>query len=555
MTATPDQQARHLQQEADRLGTPAATLAAALQSGILQTSQSDDGTTVVTLPEAPPWLKRPGTQGHAESAALAAEGHTIPATEGILVAVLENPSEEPAELTFQNTRGRGRRPAEWTTTVAPGTTCRVIPLTIGRQGAAHLEPGQTRVHTDGNGRPSISWRQHTPGDGWLPTSQRQGEPQALVSAGLHITGPTVPVTAEIELVIFGSPGTTVNVEAVSTDGAYWHLIHLGPVTQSRTTLRTPLRRGAEYSLIIQASGRWQIALTHRDGQPPAPEDPTDAARARFASTEFRQFSDWCLTAQHQPLPAAAATVQEYLEHLAADSPSTLIYEMAARHISHMHQASGHPDPVQSPQVRETLHRLAQAESRAGDASVPFNARQLDVLREFTARTPRGDLRNRRIRETARITLARATNGNETQLDELTWDNVHFTQTGEACLSLTAAQGGRANLHLGRIEATDLRMYFDSLGDPTGPLFTSYSTPQALNQLASEAGMGTGYHRFSVMLGRMNDALALGVVENLTETVLGPGNSDDAPDTGECTHRVQELSLMLARKPTLPGTGR
>ena len=54
------------------------------------------------------------------------------------------------------------------------------------------------------------------------------------------------------------------------------------------------------------------------------------------------------------------------------------------------------------------------------------------------------------------------------------------------------------------------MYFDSLGDPTGPLFTSYSTPQALNQLASEAGMGTGYHRFSVMLGRMNDALALEV---------------------------------------------
>ena len=365
----------------------------------------------------------------------------------------------------------------------------------------------------------------------------------------------MPITAEMEIVIFGEPGTTIDVEAVSTDGAHRHDLHDGPITQARTTVRTPLRRGAEYCLIIQASGPWQVALTHRDGQPPAPADPLDAARATFASTEFKQFSDWCLVEQHEPLPAAPAAVQEYLEHLAADSPSTLISEMAACHISHMHQASRHPDPVQSQQVRETLHRLAQAESKGGDASVPFNARQIDVLREFTARTPRGDLRNRRIKETARITLARATNGNEMQLDELTWENIHFTRTGEACLSLKAAQGGRANLHLGRIEATDLRMYFDSLGDPTGPLFTSYSTPQALNQLASEAGMGTGYHRFSVMLGRMNDALALGVIENLTETVLGPGNSDDTPDTGDCTHRVQELSLMLARKPTLPDSGR
>ena len=85
MTATPDQQARQLQQQADRLGAPAATLASALQSGLLQIAQSDDGTPVITLPEAPPWLPRPKAHGHADSAALSGGGHTIRVTDGILV--------------------------------------------------------------------------------------------------------------------------------------------------------------------------------------------------------------------------------------------------------------------------------------------------------------------------------------------------------------------------------------------------------------------------------------------------------------------------------------
>ena len=101
-----------------------------------------------------------------------------------------------------------------------------------------------------------------------------------------------------------------------------------------------------------------------------------ATRAGYAA-DWALFTDWCTAADHQPLPAAADTVVQFLtENPAAVATSA----RRASAISHLHRRYGHPSPTEHPQVKQWL-RLAAGLPAEPEPVVP-TARMEQLLRQI-----------------------------------------------------------------------------------------------------------------------------------------------------------------------------
>ena len=73
---------------------------------------------------------------------------------------------------------------------------------------------------------------------------------------------------------------------------------------------------------------------------------------------WRDFTSWCLEHRCAGLPAGAADVGRYLEHLVeagARTMATARLRLAA--IAAAHRLGGHPDPTSRPLVKATMKRL------------------------------------------------------------------------------------------------------------------------------------------------------------------------------------------------------
>ncbi len=75
-------------------------------------------------------------------------------------------------------------------------------------------------------------------------------------------------------------------------------------------------------------------------------------RATYAA-DWALFADWCVAADHQPLPADPTTVLEFLADCPG-APATRRRRVIA--IDHQHSAAGHPTPGADPRVRDAVGR-------------------------------------------------------------------------------------------------------------------------------------------------------------------------------------------------------
>ena len=84
----------------------------------------------------------------------------------------------------------------------------------------------------------------------------------------------------------------------------------------------------------------------------------DTRRAYVAG--WRDFTGWCLEHRCAGLPAGAADVGRYLEHLVETDGRTLATAHARlAAIAAAHRLGGHPDPTTRPLVKATMKRLAR----------------------------------------------------------------------------------------------------------------------------------------------------------------------------------------------------
>ena len=244
---------------------------------------------------------------------------------------------------------------------------------------------------------------------------------------------------------------------------------------------------------------------------------------------WRDFTGWCLEHRCAGLPAGAADVGRYLEHLVETEGKTLATartRLAA--VAAAHRLGGHPDPTTRPLVKATMKRLAreygkprkQARGLTSDALPAVNA---------TARIQRVHQGKRRRRETEAQAAVRALvdlallqvmrDGllRRSEAAALRWGGLEVHEDGSGRLHVVRSKTDQAGeglvLYLGpaAMEALLAIRPQEAVIDPGASVFrlSAGQISRRIKAATKMAGLGDGFSAHSPRVGMAQDLSAAG----------------------------------------------
>jgi integrase len=148
---------------------------------------------------------------------------------------------------------------------------------------------------------------------------------------------------------------------------------------------------------------------------------SDATRRAYAS-DWRDFTTWCGRKERSPLPAAVATICEYLADIATRLKVATIQRRAAA-IARAHEAAGWPPPTAELAVRKLLVGIRRSHGSAQNHRSPISIPQLRQMVQALPTTLRG------VRDRAVMLIGFAGAFRRSELVALDVEDLAFTAEG------------------------------------------------------------------------------------------------------------------------------
>ena len=284
-----------------------------------------------------------------------------------------------------------------------------------------------------------------------------------------------------------------------------------------------------------------LLLTPPEGTPTTPTDVDVLADARAEARSWapntrrayvagwKDFTSWCLEHGCVGLPAAAADVGCYLEHLVETEGKTLAtVRLRLAAIAAAHRLGGHPDPTSRPLVQATMKRLAREYGKPRKQAKGLTSEALAAVKA-TARVQRVDQGKRRRKETevqaarraavdlALLEVMRDGLLRRSEASVLRWGDLEFHEDGSGRLhvlrSKTDQTAEGAALYLGPAAVESLLAIRpqEALIDPGTRVFglSAGQISRRIKAATKMAGLGEGFSAHSPRVGMAQDLSAAG----------------------------------------------
>ena len=244
---------------------------------------------------------------------------------------------------------------------------------------------------------------------------------------------------------------------------------------------------------------------------------------------WKHFTSWCIEHRCAGLPAPAADVGRYMEHLVETESLTLAtVRLRLAAIAAAHRLGGHEDPTSRPLVKATLKRLAREHGKPRKQARGLTKETLAAVKA-TARIQRVDKGKRRRKETESQAAMRAAvdlallevmrdgllRGSEASA--LRWGDLEFHTDGSGRLHVLRPKTDQTAegtvLYLGPV-AVDALLAIrpnEAVIDPGASVFglSARQISRRIKAATKMAGLGEGFSAHSPRVGMAQDLSAAG----------------------------------------------
>ena len=230
---------------------------------------------------------------------------------------------------------------------------------------------------------------------------------------------------------------------------------------------------------------------------------------RAYRVQWRAFTRWARSLNHEPLPAAPSTVANYLAARILGGMAVSSARLAAAAIRAAHEAAGYPSPCATDAVRRTLSGLARIHGRPQLQPAPLDNEALGAVRA-TAHLPRGretaaTARRRGLIDVALCAVLSDAGLRRSEVAALTWGEIMDAPDGSGRIHVVrsktdpGAEGAVVAVTAATMRALDAIR--PALPDDKARVFPlSESQVSRRVAAAAAAGLGRGYSGHSGRVG-------------------------------------------------------